>query len=222
MKKILLGLVLLFFASASASAEFVIDDFSNPQLNTGLPEIQIPLGDFGFNADRTLSSTGLGITDIDNSFAGELFFGAFTPGSFELIYDNFSTGFILPPVNSSPANLSFQLQGVSWAGSTDLQIEIEIRSLALQSIVPIVIPNGTVGENIDFLFSAFNPVVLSQIDTLILRTTGATFTGMFNADALIVTPEPSSLILGGIGLLVMGGYGYRRRRKPANTNAASA
>lgn len=225
MKKILLGLVLSLFVSAAANANIIIDDFTDVQVNnTGALGIGT-LGEFTSTADRTFTTTdtaGIPFTAFTSIGGGSLDVFGLVPFTFSVRWDNFDgTGASLSPAISTLSGaLSFALTGVEWSGVSSFDLTLALEG-GTGSIATSTVAAGATLDTIYFFFTDFTPSP-DLLDVTSITLSGATSgPGAFAATSLVVTPEPSSLILGGIGLLVMGGYGYRRRRRSADTNATS-
>ena len=234
MKAFSLKIVVLFSVfctlGSAASANLIFDDFEAPQgpvvgfnSTSSNDQVGFSLVDFG-TATRRISGVAPGVgnftsVSIDNGGSGQLEV-ALNNSRFRVAYLSLS-----PFVNLT-SQTSFLLTDVVWTGLAPLNLQIllnqapDAASPPASNVANAVVTAGD--TQVEFFLSDFSNVVLSNVTSLVLRSNPSSpSTGAFAASAIVVTPEPSSLILAGLGLggLIVGGYIRRRKQLPTMTSA---
>lgn len=227
MKKLLFAALVGVFATAGAAsveAKLIIDDFTITQSGPLAPGSTLiddqAIGDLAATYDRTLQLNAGNLTNNPDAFnvngfaAGNLnvldFIAPQPVANFQVTWNDFAGG----PVDLLAAGVfQFLAQNVSWSGTGNLTLSMTVTGGGTDTVTAPGVASGASGVDVPFNFGDFTGVDFSSVTSITLQ--GVTPTGFKSLNigsVSAVTPEPSSFVLAGLGLLAIGGASIRRRR----------
>lgn len=196
---------------AVAQANAIFDDFAQapPQFGGSGPAPYTPLGELG-DATRNIVTVGTFVN-------GGTYSGNLAANNIDVVWNTFSS-----PLNLAAAP-SILLTGVSWAANPSFPGGLTFNLVLSDgggpsNTVSSTVADGSTGATATFLTSSFTGVDLSAITQIQLTTTGTNI-GAFSVDAVVVTPEPSGLILAGLAVIALFGFSYFRKQQAVAVEA---